>query len=169
MKEKQARKMMAKYQAKADKFNKQLEKKRLSDRKRAELEQLRDENLEWVEDYQKVIEDPSHADVIYQKHVDNSIFTKMGNTADKTGDRLQSAGKGMVKAGLHTTGAVWTPVIYAGYQGVKHFRNKPKNESIEQDLIELVQEVEQAHKDGEITEKQKREYIIDFVDNYYKK
>jgi len=169
MKEKQAKKMIERHQSLADKYSKQLEKKRLSERKRKQLEQLRDENLEWVQDYERVIEDPSHAEIIKQKHVDNSIFTKMGKGMESTGGKMQSAGKGMVKGGLHATGAVWTPVIYLGYQGIKHARKKPKNESVEQDLIELIKEVEQAHKDGKITEEQKREYIIDFVDNYYKK
>lgn len=87
---------------------------------------------------------------------------------EAAGNKLQSTGKKMTKVGAHATGAVWTPVLYAGYQGVKHARKKPKNESIEQDLIELVKEVEQAEKQGKINEEQKREYIIDFVHNYYK-
>ena len=101
-------------------------------------------------------------------YTQDSVFTKIGENLDKTGDALQSTGKGMVKAGAHTTAAVWTPAIYLGYRGVKHLRNKPKNESVEQDLIELINEVEKAHKDGKITEAQKKEYVLDFVDNYYR-
>lgn len=101
-------------------------------------------------------------------YTQDSVFTKIGNNLDKTGDSLQSTGKSMVKAGMHTTAAVWTPAIYLGYRGVKHVRNKPKNESVEQDLIELINEVEKAHKDGKITEAQKKEYVLDFVDNYYR-
>lgn len=113
--------------------------------------------------------DESAAEKLRQAFIDDSAFTKLGNNLNKTGDALQSTGKGMVKAGAHTTAAVWTPALYVGYRGVKHLRNKPKNESVEQDLIELINEVEKAHKDGKITEEQKREYIINFVDEFYKK
>lgn len=112
--------------------------------------------------------DESAADKIQEALVNDSVFTKIGNNLDKAGDSLQSTGKSMVKAGMHTTAAVWTPAIYVGYRGVKHMRNKPKNESVEQDLIELINEVEKAHKDGKITEAQKKEYVLDFVDNYYR-
>jgi hypothetical protein len=129
----------------------------------------REKLIEKIEMQKSLIDDPELADKMHREAVDSSAFTKIGNAAEKTGDKIQSAGKGMVKAGLHTTGAVWTPLIYLGYQGVKHARKKPKNASVEQDLIELIQEVEKAEKDGKITEEQKRGYIIDFVDNYYKK
>src|SRR5699024_744118 len=132
-------------------------------------ERKREKIIEKIELQKRLIDDPALADKMHQQNIDNSIFTKMGKGMESTGDKMQSAGKGMVKGGLHATGAVWTPVIYLGYQGIKHARKKPKNESVEQDLIELIKEVEQAHKDGKITEEQKREYIIDFVDNYYKK
>ena len=132
-------------------------------------ERRREKLIEKIELQKRLIDDPALADKMHQQNIDNSIFTKMGKGMESTGDNIQSAGKSMVKGGLHATGAVWTPVIYLGYQGIKHARKKPKNESVEQDLIELIKEVEQAHKDGKITEEQKREYIIDFVDNYYKK
>ncbi len=132
-------------------------------------ERRREKLIEKIELQKRLIDDPALADQMHQQNIDNSIFTKMGKGMESTGGKMQSAGKGMVKAGLHTTGAVWTPAIYLGYQGIKHARKKPKNESVEQDLIELIKEVERAHKEGKITEEQKREYIIDFVDNYYKK
>lgn len=132
-------------------------------------ERRREKLIEKIEFQKRLIDDPALADKMRQESIDNSAFTKMGKGMESTGGKMQSAGKGMVKGGLHATGAVWTPVIYLGYQGIKHARKKPKNESVEQDLIELIKEVEQAHKDGKITEEQKREYIIDFVDNYYKK
>lgn len=131
-------------------------------------ERRREKLIEKIEMQKRLIDDPALADKMHQQNIDNSIFTKMGKGMESTGDKMQSAGKGMVKGGLHATGAVWTPVIYLGYQGIKHVRNKPKNESVEQDLIELINEVEKAHKDGKITEAQKKEYVLDFVDNYYR-
>lgn len=131
-------------------------------------ERRREKLIEKIEMQKRLIDDPALADKMHQQNIDNSIFTKMGKGMESTGDKMQSAGKGMVKAGMHTTAAVWTPAIYLGYRGVKHVRNKPKNESVEQDLIELINEVEKAHKDGKITEAQKKEYVLDFVDNYYR-
>ena len=131
-------------------------------------ERRREKLIEKIEMQKRLIDDPALADKMHQQNIDNSIFTKMGKGMESTGDKMQSAGKGMVKAGMHTTAAVWTPAIYLGYRGVKHVRNKPKNESVEQDLIELINEVEKAHKDGKITEAQKKEYVLYFVDNYYR-
>ena len=131
-------------------------------------ERRREKLIEKIEMQKRLIDDPALADKMHQQNIDNSIFTKMGKGMESTGDKMQSAGKGMVKAGMHTTAAVWTPAIYLGYRGVKHVRNKPKNESVEQDLIELINEVEKAHKDGKITEAQKKEYVLDLVDNYYR-
>ncbi|MBZ5203210.1 hypothetical protein HU147_18565 [Planomicrobium chinense] len=81
------------------------------------------------------------------------------------GAQLQQTGKSMQKAGLHTTAAVWTPVIYAGYRVAKSVKGK----SPESDLVSLVKECEQAHAEGKITEEQMKEYIIDFTNNYYRK
>lgn len=153
-----------KYQNKADDFErrmegakglklKQLERRRKAEQKMADIYKERMEMIESPE---------------YQETIANSKWTKAAEKMDSIGNKMQSTGKGMVKAGMHTTAAVWTPAIYLGYRGVKHVRNKPKNESVEQDLIELINEVEKAHKDGKITEAQKKEYVLDFVDNYYR-
>ena len=131
-------------------------------------ERKKEKIMEQINLHKQILDDPSIADDIHKQNVENSAFTKVGNDLKEKGEGIKSAGKSITKAGAHATGAVWTPVLYAGYQGVKHARKKPKNESIEQDLIELVKEVEQAEKQGKINEEQKREYIIDFVDNYYK-
>ncbi|SFK94862.1 hypothetical protein [Salinicoccus halodurans] len=114
-------------------------------------------------------DDPEIDKKAYHATVENSNWTKAGNAADSIGKSMQSTGKKITKVGMHTTGAVWSPLIYAGYQGVKHARKKPKNETPEQDLIELIKEVEAAHRDGKIDEEQKRSYVLDFVDNYYRK
>src|SRR5690625_5191498 len=92
-----------------------------------------------------------------------NLATKSGNA----GQKLQSTGKSMQKAGLKTTAAVWTPAIYLGYKGVKKLRNK--DSTPESDLISLIKECEQAHKDGKIDEETMEEYITDFVNNYYRK
>ena len=141
----------------------------ISKRKKEKLKEKNAKIEEELIDFRNKYNDPEIDTKAYNDSVENSIFYKMGDNLEKTGNSLQSTGGKIAKVGMHTTGAVWTPVIYLGYQGIKHARKKPKNESVEQDLIELIKEVEQAHKDGKITEEQKREYIIDFVDNYYKK
>jgi|SRR5690625_4335153 len=96
-----------------------------------------------------------------------------GNLADKTestGQQLQKTGKSMTKLGLKTTAAVWTPPIFLGYLGVKAVKGKKdKNSNPESDLITLIKECEQAHKDGKIDEEAMKEYITDFVNNYYRK
>lgn len=140
----------------------------ISKRKKAKLAEKNKEIEEELNEFRIKYDDPDIDTKAYEDSIEGSIFTKIGNNLDKVGTSMQSTGKGMVKAGMHTTAAVWTPAIYLGYRGVKHVRNKPKNESVEQDLIELINEVEKAHKDGKITEAQKKEYVLDFVDNYYR-
>lgn len=108
-------------------------------------------------------------DRIVTGEINDTKGMKFANKMDSIGNKMQSTGKAMTKAGLHTTAAVWTPAIYLGYQAVKQSRKQPKNESVEQDLIELINEVEQAHKEGKITEDEKRGHIINFVDEFYKK
>src|SRR5699024_9631765 len=140
----------------------------ISKRKKAKIAEKNKEIEEELNEFRIKYDDPDIDTKAYEDSIEGSIFTKIGNNLDKVGTSMQSTGKGMIKAGMHTTAAVWTPAIYLGYRGVKHVRNKPKNESVEQDLIELINEVEKAHKDGKITEAQKKEYVLDFVDNYYR-
>lgn len=166
--EKFRQKQIDKLQPKVDEYDKQLDDPKLSDRRRAKLEEKKQKIVDKIEMHERIKIDPSYADELQRQYTENSIFTKAGKKMERTGAAFDKAGRGMVKAGLHTTGAVWTPVIYAGYQGIKHARKKPKNETPEQDLIELIKEVEKAQKDGKIDEAQKREYILDFVDNYYR-
>lgn len=162
-------KNIEKSRRKIEQYEKDLNKALISGRKKDKLQSWIDEENDKIEKQKRLIEDPGYADQLLEEMTENSKFTKIAKGLDKTGDALQSTGKGMVKAGAHTTAAVWTPAIYLGYQVVKQSRKQPKNESIEQDLIELIQEVEKAHKDGKITEEQKREYIINFMDEFYKK
>lgn len=88
----------------------------------------------------------------------------VSNKLETNGAKLQDTGKAMQKAGLKTTAVVWTPVIYAGYKAVKSVKGK----SPESDLVELVKECEEAHKQGHITEEQMKEYIVDFTINHYR-
>ena len=89
----------------------------------------------------------------------------MSNKLETNGAKMQETGKAMQKAGLKTTAIVWTPVIYAGYKVAKNVKGK----SAESDLVTLIKECEQAHADGQITEEQMKEYIVDFTNNYYRK
>lgn len=81
------------------------------------------------------------------------------------GAKMQQVGSSMQKAGLKTTAAVWTPAIYLGYKAAK----KIKGKSPESDLVELVKECEEAHKQGKITEDEMKQYIVDFTLNEYRK
>lgn len=150
-------------------YEKDLKKALTSGRKKDKLQSWIDEENDKIEQQKRLIADPGYADQLQEEMSENSKFTKIAKNLEKTSEQMQSVGKGMTKAGGHITGAVWSPIIYAGYQGIKHARKQPKNESIEQDLIELIQEVEKAHNDGKITEEQKRDYIINFVDEFYKR
>lgn len=152
-----------KYQTKINEVENQLNDPETSKRKMSKLEKER-EKLIKKRDHSQYLKDR-----ILTGEIEDSKWMKASNKLESAGNKMQSTGKKMTKAGLHTTGAVWSPLIYAGYQGVKHARNKPKNETPEQDLIELIKEVETAHKDGKIDEEQKRSYVLDFVDNYYRK
>lgn len=89
----------------------------------------------------------------------------VSNKLETNGAKMQETGKAMQKAGLKTTAIVWTPVIYAGYKVAKNVKGK----SAESDLVTLIKECEQAHADGQITEEQMKEYILDFANNYYRK
>lgn len=89
----------------------------------------------------------------------------VSNQLETKGAALQETGKSMQKAGLKTTAVVWTPAIYLGYKAVKSVKGK----SAESDLVTLVKECEQAHAEGKITEAEMKEYVVSFVDNYYRK
>lgn len=89
----------------------------------------------------------------------------VSNKLETKGAALQETGKSMQKAGLKTTAVVWTPAIYAGYKIAKNVKGK----SAESDLVTLVKECEQTHAEGKITEAEMKEYVISFVDNYYRK
>lgn len=91
----------------------------------------------------------------------------LAKKTEDTGNKLQQVGGAMQKAGLKTTAAVWTPAVYLGYKAVK--KNKDKNGTPESDLITLIKECEQAYKEGKIDETTMKEYITDFVNNYYRK
>ncbi len=104
-----------------------------------------------------------------------SKLIKFGDKMGEFGESLSEKGKKMQKAGLHTTAAVWTPALYLGYRAVKKNGKKDNDKNAviadstpEQDLIKLIQECEQAHKDGKIDEEKMKEYIMDFTNNYYR-
>lgn len=101
----------------------------------------------------------------------SEFWGNLATKSEETGQKLQRTGKSMQKAGLKTTAITWTPVIYAGYKGVKKIRDKNNadNSTPESDLISLVKECEQAHKEGKIDTDTMKEYITDFVNNYYRK
>lgn len=90
----------------------------------------------------------------------------LASKTEATGNKLKETGSAMQKAGLKTTAAVWTPAIYLGYKAVKGA--KSKGSTPESDLIELVKECEQAHKQGKVDEATMKEYIQDFVNNHYR-
>ncbi|MGE6370634.1 hypothetical protein ACQKDB_16020 [Planococcus kocurii] len=94
----------------------------------------------------------------------SEFWGNLAAKADSGGSKMQDTGKAMQKAGLKTTAIVWTPVIYAGYKVAKNVKGK----SAESDLVTLIKECEQAHADGQITEDQMKEYIVDFTNNYYR-
>lgn len=95
----------------------------------------------------------------------SAFWGNLAEKADSNGRKLQETGKSMQKAGLKTTAVVWTPAIYAGYKIAKNVKGK----SAESDLVTLVKECEQAHAEGKITEAEMKEYVVSFVDNYYRK
>lgn len=104
-----------------------------------------------------------------------SKLLKFADKVEDFGERIGKKGDAMKKAGLHTTAAVWTPALYLGYRAVKKNGKKdneenvvPANSTPEQDLIKLIQECEQAHKDGKIDEETMKEYIVDFTNKYYR-
>ncbi|SDX64807.1 hypothetical protein [Salimicrobium album] len=99
----------------------------------------------------------------------NKKSRKWSGLADKvesTGEAMQRTGKSMTKAGMKTTAITWTPVIYGGYKAVQH--SKKKNQTPEQELMDLVKECEQAYKDKKIDEATMKHYITDYVENYYR-
>lgn len=170
MSEKKFNKSIQKHEKNIEKLMKQQNGKFVNEIRQQQLQDKINEEQYMISLYERILDgDDSARDELHQAFVDRSAFTKASKNFEVAGDKLQSAGKDMMKFGMHATGAVWAPPVYLAYQGIKHARKKPKNETIEQDLIELVQEVEKAHKDGNITEEQKRDFIIDFVENYYKK
>lgn len=140
----------------------------ISKRKKKKLIEKNEEIEKELNEFRLKYGDPQIDVKAYEDSVANSKWTKAAEKMDSIGNKMQSTGQSMTKVGLHVTGAVWTPAIYLGYQAVKQSRKQPKNESVEQDLIELVNEVEKAHKEGKITEDQKREYVLHFIDNYYR-
>lgn len=140
----------------------------VSKRKKKKLAAKNEEIEIELDGFRTKYNDPEIEVRAHEESVANSKWTKAADKLESAGSKLQSAGDKMTKTGMHATGAVWSPVLYAAYQGHKLSKKQPKNESAEQDLIELINEVEQAHKDGKITEEEKREHIIGFVDNYYR-
>ena len=98
----------------------------------------------------------------------SEFWGNLANKTESTGQKLQQTGSKMTKVGLKTTAAVWTPPIFLGYLGVKAVK-KNKNSTPEDDLIELVKECKQAHKEGKIDEDTMKDYITDFVNEYYRK
>lgn len=94
----------------------------------------------------------------------SEFWGNITNKLEKTGGDLQRVGGSMQRAGLKTTAAVWTPAVYVGYKAVK----KVKGKSPESDLVALIKECEEAHKKGDITEEQMKEYVTDFVNRYYR-
>ncbi|MFB4471763.1 hypothetical protein ACDI16_02195 [Oceanobacillus caeni] len=97
----------------------------------------------------------------------SEFWGNLATKTEETGNQLKNTGKSMTKVGLKTTAITWTPAIYLGYKGVKKI--KEKNSTPESDLVSLVKECEQAYKDGKIDEDTMKEYITDFVNNYYRK
>lgn len=169
MNEKKIDKSIEKHKKNIEKLTKQQSGRFMNESKKQQLQDKIDNENYMISLYNDLKNgDESAADKLHQAFIDNSKWTRAANASESIGNKMQSAGKSMTKAGLHTTAAVWTPAIYLGYQAVKQSRKQPKNETPEQDLIELINEVEKAHKDGKINEQQKKEYVIDFVDNYYR-
>ena len=106
-------------------------------------------------------------EVIHQENIENSIFTKIGNSMEKTGDKLDKAGRKMVKTGLKTTAITWTPLVYAGYKVGKVALSK--DETPESQYVKLIKECEQAYKEGKIDEETMKYYITDYANNHYRK
>lgn len=101
----------------------------------------------------------------FKKMIEKSEF--WGKVAEKTtttGEKLQRTGNSMTRVGLKTTAAVWTPAVFGAYKVGKALKDKPK----EDDLITVIKECQQAHKDGKITEDEMKQHILEFTNNYYK-
>lgn len=101
----------------------------------------------------------------FKKMIEKSEFWgKLAEKTTTTGEKLQRPGNSMTRVGLKTTAAVWTPAVFGTYKVGKALKDKPK----EDDLITVIKEWQQAHKDGKITEDEMKQHILEFTNNYYK-
>ena len=116
-----------------------------------------------IEEYEKALDDPLYLDEIQKGYEDNNVFGRLQNSAEKTSDNLRTFSDKTAKAGLHLTGATWAPGIYLAYQTVKSAKRASKS-----DLVKLIKEVEEAENKGAVSPEQAREYIVTFVNDYYK-
>src|SRR5690625_1702839 len=108
MNEKRINKSIQKHERNIEKLSKQKNGMFVNENKKQQLQNKIDKEQYMISLYERLKSgDNSAADELQQIFTEGSIFTKMGNQAEKTGESLQKTGKGMVKAGLHTTGAVW--------------------------------------------------------------
>lgn len=137
-------------------------------------------HLEKINLHKQIIADPEVARRIHQERVDNSVFTKTGNALTQGGESMKKTGKNMSKVGMHATGAVWTPVLYVGYQGIKKARKNKKEKEFQEDvrfyketrgtdsvIAGLATECEEAYKDGKIDKEQFKHFLNDYIDNMY--
>lgn len=100
-----------------------------------------------------------------KKAIEKSDFWfRLAEKSTTTGEKLQRTGNSMTRVGLKTTAAVWTPAVFGAYKVGKALKDKPK----EDDLITVIKECQQAHKDGKITEDEMKQHILEFTNNYYK-
>lgn len=136
--------------------------------------------LDKIQMQKNLIADPNLAQKIFQERVDNNVFTKAGNNIDKAGKSMKTFSDKMTKVGMHTTGAVWTPVLYVGYQGIKKSRKNKKEKEFQEDvrfyketrgtdsvIAGLATECEEAYKDGKIDKAQFKHFLNDYIDNMY--
>lgn len=143
----------------------------VSKRQKKKHQEKKDKAIEELEQFRIKYNDPEIDLKAYEESVNNSKWTKMANTIDSTANKMDSVGRKMQKAGLKTTAIVWTPVLYGGYKVGKAAFGKDKqttNNTPEQEFIGLINECEQAYKDGKIDESTMKFYIQDFANTKYR-
>lgn len=143
----------------------------VSKRQKKKHQEKKDAALKELEEFRIKYDDPNIDAKAQQELIENSRWTKAGNALENAGNKMDSVGRKMQKAGLKTTAIVWTPVLYGGYKIGKSAFGKDKtanNNSPEQEFIGLINECEQAFKDGKIDEATMKFYIQDFANTKYR-
>lgn len=147
----------------------------VSENKKKEIQEKIEDKEYYLDLLQRFINGEDTSELVSEYHASNSLFTKVGKDLGKTSKALDKAGRATAKVGLHATGIVWTPVLYGGYTVGKALLSKDKKDSVnnnditpEQEFIGLINECEQAFKEGKIDEDTMKFYIRDFANTKYR-